>query len=139
MPAVRRAIVTALVLCVYGHAAADPATGVAPPPAVVSDPAPASAAPAAPSIDHPLHILSPSSLTTDGGSVLRLPPGQFLSDAQWSKLDLEMRRLQDAETRLTAENTSFRQSAAAWTPPWWLLAGAAVSGITLGWYAHDKL
>jgi hypothetical protein len=58
----------------------------------------------------PLHLKSGSSVKTDGGSDLRLPPGYFLTEPDWSKLDAELRRLQNAETRLDAENKSMRKS-----------------------------
>lgn len=57
----------------------------------------------------PLRIRSSSSVVTDGGSNLRLPPGYFLDDEQWVVLDTEVRRLQDAETRLKAENQELRK------------------------------
>lgn len=57
-----------------------------------------------------LHFQSPSEVKTEGGSLLKLPPGYFLDEVNWKKLDDEMKRLQDAETRLQAENQSFRNT-----------------------------
>jgi hypothetical protein len=45
---------------------------------------------------------------TDGGSELDLPPGVFVPEPEWLTLDKEIRRLQDAETRLQAERDSYR-------------------------------
>lgn len=67
-----------------------------------------------------------------------LPPGHFVDRTTWSALDLELRRAQDAETRLGAENRSLRASAASWQPGWKVLAGAVVSGLALGWYVHAR-
>jgi hypothetical protein len=85
-----------------------------------------------------LHLLTPSTVHTDGGSDLHLPPGYFLDEATRGALDIEMKRLQDAETRLTAENTSLTASV-GWAPGWYTLAVTLAAGIALGWYAHDKL
>jgi hypothetical protein len=56
-------------------------------------------------------IESPSTLKTDGGSELRLPPGTFFPAPLPEQVDAELRRLQDAETRLAAENAALRASA----------------------------
>lgn len=66
------------------------------------------AAPGVARADAPLHLRSRSTVTTEGGSVLQLPPGYFLEEPAWNALDLELRRLQDTETRLTAENAKLR-------------------------------
>ncbi len=87
----------------------------------------------------PLHLETPSSVQTDGGTSLRLPPGYFVEERVWSDLDLEMRRLQDAETRLTAENTSLRGAAAGWQPGWVTLTVTLAAGIVLGAYIDHKL
>ena len=48
------------------------------------------------------HITTPSTVHTDGGTDLRLPPWYFLDEPSWGKLDAKARRLQDQETRLGA-------------------------------------
>jgi len=58
-----------------------------------------------------VHLKSPSEVVTEKGSKLSLPPGYFLEEPDYDRLDVEMRRLQDAETRLGAENRSLRDSA----------------------------
>lgn len=68
-----------------------------------------------------------------------LPPGHFVDQATWLRLDVELRRAQDAETRLAAENTSLRASAAGWQPGLYTLAGAVLVGLAGGWYVHSKL
>lgn len=108
------AVVVALVLLWPGSALAD-------------DPADTSA--------EMLHIESPFTVTTDGGSTVRLPPGYYMPEPTYDRLDLEVRRLQDAETRLMAENVVLRD-----TPPptrrWWIGAAAGlIAGIVLGAYA----
>lgn len=83
----------------------------------------------------PLRIDAPFTITTVGGSTVHLPPGYYLPDVLWLDLDTEIRRLQDAETRLEAENKFLRE-----TPPptrrWWVGAAAGlVAGIVLGAWA----
>lgn len=85
------------------------------------------------------HIETPSTLTSEGGSVLKLPPGYFFDEPSFLTVDREFRRLQTAETRLTAENASMKQSLGSWQPGWWTLAGVFVGGCALGWYVHEKL
>lgn len=74
-------------------------------------------------------VKSPSTLKTEKGSEITLPPGYFLDEEAWQERDLEMRRLQEIETRLKAENKSLRESADF--PPWgYVLVG--VVGVALG-------
>lgn len=68
-----------------------------------------------------------------------LPPGHFVDVPTWSALDVELKRAQDAETRLDAENRSLKASASSWQPGWKVLGGAVLTGLALGWYAHSKL
>jgi hypothetical protein len=42
---------------------------------------------------------------------VELPPGYYFSEGAYNTLDAEVKRLQDAETRLGAENESLRKSA----------------------------
>ena len=88
-----------------------------------------------------LHLLNGGHVTTPGGADLTLPPGYYIDDASWGRIDGELHRLQDAETRLTAENGSLRSSleAGAWTPPWWTIASAVVLGAALGYEVERKL
>ena len=80
----RRPIIVAMVLAMSARAAADPI----------------------------YHLKTPSTLKTDGGSELRLPPGYFLDEQTWQERDLELKVAQEARTRLKAENASLRKSAA---------------------------
>jgi hypothetical protein len=69
--------------------------------------------------------------TTTGGLIL--PPGYYLHPEAWDKLDTEVRRLQEAETRLTAERDSYRKAA---RPTWWWTAtaiGTVGAGIVTTW------
>lgn len=88
--------------------------------------------PVAEEAPEPIHVLSPSTITTEKGNSLALPPGWFLAEPLMVKLDTELRRLQDAETRLTAENESLRKSAATAVGPGWqaalVLVGVALAG-----------
>ena len=82
----------------------------------------------------PIHVLSPSELITDGGAHIRLPPGYFLTEPLWDLLNAEVGRLQEAETRLMAENKVFRESKDGGLG--WILVTTALSiGIVVGAFA----
>jgi hypothetical protein len=68
-------------------------------------------------------LKSPSTLETEGGSELKLPPGYFLDEETWAARDAELKQAQADRTRLAAENESLRKSAT--TYPW---AGTALVG-----------
>ncbi len=68
-----------------------------------------------------------------------LPPVHIVDEPSWTKLDLELRRLQDAETRYKAENTHMRQATSGWQPGWKLTLGVFVTGLLVGGYAYSKL
>jgi hypothetical protein len=67
-----------------------------------------------------------------------LPAGRFLDEPAWSALDTEMKRLQDVETRLRAENDVYKKNADTWSPGWKTLVGAVVTGISVGVYAATR-
>lgn len=79
-----------------------------------------------------LHLPNGAHLTTAAGADLDVPPGYYVDAGTWDVLDLEVHRLQDAETRLTAENESLRKSAAIAMPRWWALASVLVAGVATG-------
>lgn len=74
-------------------------------------------------------------ITTDGVEVVTpngkrypLPVGSHILDGtSFEKLDLEMKRLQDAETRYTAENKSLKDSLQASPQIGWGAAGLLVA------------
>jgi hypothetical protein len=101
--------------------------------ALVAQPAPARA--------ERTHVRTtgPTELVRPDGARRALPPGRFLDEATFGALDLEMRRLQEAETRLAAENRSLRESARGWRPGWKLLLGAAIAGAAAGAYGALRL
>jgi hypothetical protein len=84
----------------------------------------------------PIHVTVPTTISDAAGHSLALPPGFFLEEATWAALDVELRRLQEAETRLRAENQVFRDSDA---PPrwWWVAVGVAVGAA--GGFAATRL
>ena len=84
--------------------------------------------------DAPIHITAGATCRTPAGVDLELPPGYYLSEPAWDALDLEVRRLQDTETRLGAENLSLRASANAWRPGWRSIAAALAVGLGAGVY-----
>ncbi len=95
------------------------------------------AAAAEPALDRPVHMVTPGTLTAESGATMAVPPGYFLTEPLWNAIDVEVRRLQDVETRLGAENLSLRKSADE-PRVWPYLTGAAVGvalGIVAGWSA----
>lgn len=68
-----------------------------------------------------------------------IPPGRFVDEGTWGRLDAELRRSQDAETRLQAENRKLRDSVSGWSPGWRTLAAVFVVGVAGGAYAARKL
>lgn len=80
-----------------------------------------------------LRIKTPGTLTTNGGSVVLTLPGYYYDDIGQSSLDTEMRRLQEAETRLKAENSSLRKSADSISFGWYALGTAIAAGMTAGY------
>lgn len=80
------------------------------------------------------HLKSPSTLETEKGSKLSLPPGYFLDEKTWQDRDLELKRLQEQETRLKAENKSLKKAAVEDYP--WLATGfVGVFGVAIGIFA----
>lgn len=131
----KRLLICTAVAIIVMHMTADDAVGetVVPDDLVVE---------ATPSPETPLagflHFVSPFHLKTDGGSELHLPPGYYLDEAKFTRLDNELRRLQEREVRLDAENKSLRASAGGWTPGWKTLMGAIIVGAAGSWYVSTK-
>jgi hypothetical protein len=92
-----------------------------------------------PDLTHYVHLESASHVRTVNGSESDLPPGYFLDEPTWAKVDADVKATQDLQTRLLAENASMRKTLAGWQPGWYLLVAAGVGGILLGWYAAKKL
>lgn len=86
-----------------------------------------------------LRMRSETTLRADDGRERRLPAGRFVDEATWSDVDAEFRRLQDAETRLAAENKYMREKVGGWQPGWKTLAAALLTGVALGAYGYSKL
>ena len=101
---------------------------------VLTAPRLTSAEPAAPARVY-LELPAPRTLCRpgDGGPVCReLPPGRFLDAVSWAELDLKFRELENARTRLTAENGALRAAVEGWSPGWRTLAIAVASGVAIG-------
>lgn len=79
-----------------------------------------------------LRMRDPSTLTTSDGNQYALPPGHFYDEGTNKALDDEMKRLQDQETRLTAENKSLTASMNTWTPGWFTVTLAILVGVGAG-------
>lgn len=85
------------------------------------------------------HVPGPWQLTLPSGTAYTMPPAYILPENAWNDLDAEMKRLQDEDTRLTAENQSLTTSLSGWQPGWKTFAIAVLGGVAIGWYAHEKL
>ncbi len=73
------------------------------------------------------------------GRTFVVPPlSHVLDPVQWSVLDDELKRLQTAEVRLTAENGSLRATAKEWQPGWKILLSTLVVGLAGGVYLGSK-
>lgn len=88
-------------------------------------------------IEH-AHIKTEAKCESAAGSVFTLPPGFYMSETLRVKLDTEVRRLQDTETRLKAENVKLRAVVAGWQPGWKTLTATFVGGIAV-MLAVDRL
>lgn len=88
---------------------------------------------AEPETSHQVHLKSESHVTTAKGSVLDLPPGYWLDEQTWQDKDAELKKLQEQSTRLTAENTSLKQSADEISFGWKSLSTIAVLAFTGGY------
>lgn len=95
-----------------------------------------------------LPMPTPQLRLTTGDGILQAPSGlryriplgsHIMNPDAWSEHDLEMRRLQELEVRLSAENKSMRATAKEWQPGWKVLLGAAVVGLSGGFYLHSRL
>lgn len=78
-------------------------------------------------------------LRADSGAELRVPPGFFVPAPLWATLDAEIKRLQEAETRLAAENASLRASANDDGPGWGTvlaIGSALAAGMIAGAIAY---
>lgn len=81
----------------------------------------------------PTRLTVPTTVSDGAGNSRGLPPGYFLTDDTWAALDAELRRLQERETRLGAENESLRASTAP--PRWWWVAVGVATGLAAGFAA----
>lgn len=102
-------------------------------------PAPAPTVVVAPPLPGTLHLQTPSTVVTDGGSNLRLPPGYWMDEPTYKRQDDDLKVLQDKDTRLTVENQSLRQSVSGWQPGWKMILSAVVTGLAAGIYLGHKI
>lgn len=96
-----------------------------------------------------VHLLPrPDTEISTGFGVIRMPNGfeyfvpqgsHIVQPEAYDSLDREMRRLQELETRLTAENNSLRETASGWQPGWKILATTLIVGLAGGVYLGSKL
>jgi hypothetical protein len=118
-----RAIVMGLLILTSSPGAADPIGDVSRPSKYVQTEAPR------------LLCMPP----TPPDRCIELPIGRFVDEGAWGRLDVELRRLQDAETRLKAENVSLKGSLSGWSPGWRTIIVAISTGLAGGIYVGSKL
>ena len=70
---------------------------------------------------------------------IRLPAGYFLDEPTYDKLDVSVKALQDAKTKLEAENANLRKTVSTWQPGWKSLLVTTLTALALGAYAEHKL
>jgi hypothetical protein len=75
-------------------------------------------------------IKSPSTVVTEKGSTLKLPPGYFLDEEAWRERDERLKQAENDRTRLKAENQSLRKSAGDY--PWVATGVVGAFGVALG-------
>ncbi len=132
MISLRRPVISAVVAGAVALFAASETGDLPLPPAsvpVATAPAPEPESEAIPDDSPPLHLNSRSRVVTEGGANLRLPRGYFVPEGKWDALDLEVKRLQDQETRLSAENEALRDSGGG---PGWGTVAVVVGALALG-------
>ena len=101
--------------------------------------APAAAAdPVRPDPAKPVHLKSESEVHTARGALVLLPPGWFYAEPLRAKVDAEMKRLQEAEVRLKAENASLREAPGFGWGTITLVAGAVALGAAGGWWLAER-
>jgi hypothetical protein len=88
-----------------------------------------------------LRFTETTRIVKDNQDTFYLPPGRYLREDTFKILDDEMKKLQDSETRLKAENESFRKSLDGWQPGFITVTVAVVLGIATGiggyyWYEN---
>lgn len=110
--------------CIIAGVAAAVAASLLSVAAAAADPAP------------PVHLQSASTVKTDGGSELRLPPSYCLDEPAWDHLDLKVRGLQEEGTRLRAENASLKKDSGSSWFGWKSATAALALGIALGAWAY---
>lgn len=89
----RMFLAVSIVMALAARAAADPAPD--------DNPCP----------DPGCHFPNGGVIATPKGALLKLPAGHYLDDPTWERRDAELVLAQNLNTRLKAENDSFRQSA----------------------------
>lgn len=93
----------------------------------------------APAPSERLRMRDPSVLTLKSGNRLALPAGRFIVEPRFEEDEAELKRLQEAEVRLTAENKSLRASTSGWQPGWKTLTATMITGVLAGLYIRDRL
>jgi hypothetical protein len=133
---VKAAIVVALML-VPARALADDATAHEAAHTVALD----APAPLEPMPTSHLHLKKGAGVftTIDGRRFLVPLDSRVIAPDAWSRFDIETKRLQEAETRLKAENVSLRAAADTWTPGWKTITATLLLGFAGGVYLHRHL
>lgn len=82
----------------------------------------------------PLRIHTPAHIVTEGGANVPVPPGRYLPEPEWERLDLEVKGIQNENTRLKAENKVFRDEPG----PGWIVLGVLIGAFAGGVFVGSK-
>lgn len=75
----------------------------------------------------------------DGPRIFGLPIGSHIvAPPAWDRLDVELKRLQEKETRIEAENKSLRETAKSWQPGWKVVLSTLIVGVIGGAYVGTR-
>lgn len=83
-----------------------------------------------------LKFKTPAVCTTEGGATVDLTPGRYIPEKSWQTHEKEWIKLENSNTRLTAENKVLRKKESA--VGWKTLSTALLAGILIGHYALDR-
>lgn len=80
----------------------------------------------------PMRFLTPAQCMTEGGAEVNIEPGRYLPESDWERLEKDYKAMENDNTRLVAENKSYKgsQSVLGWKSA----LGALLIGAALGYW-----
>lgn len=80
----------------------------------------------------PLRFKTGAQCVTDGGSDVRIEPGRYIPEDDWTRIDDKRKAVENNNTRLTAENQVYKDSESVLG--WKSAMFASLAGLALGAY-----